>query len=118
MLILTMISFLIGVVLGLRFKVLILIPIIGLALGMVAVHGIAVEDGVWWLVGKMVVVATFLQLGYVGGSILQFGVCATRAGNGRASVSTTSTAAPSSGQSQKLGGASGRFEASKQLRQA
>jgi hypothetical protein len=67
MLILTMISFLIGVVLGLRFKVLILIPAIGLALAVVALNGTG--DGTWQLVGTIVVVATSLQFGYVGGSI-------------------------------------------------
>jgi hypothetical protein len=118
MLILTiMISFLIGVVLGLRFKVLILVPAIGLALAMVAVNGAGA--GTWQLVGTMVLVATFLQLGYVGGGILRFGVCATRtADHGRASMPTTSTDVSSSGQLQNLGGASSRFETRKQLRQA
>jgi len=117
MLILTMISFLIGVVLGLRFKVFILVPAIGLALAMVAVNGAG--DGTWQLAGTMVLVATFLQLGYLGGVILQFGVCATRtADHGRASMPTTSTEVSSSGQSQNLGGASSRFETSKHLRQA
>jgi hypothetical protein len=117
MLVLTMISFLIGVVLGLRFKVFILVPAIGLALAMVAVNGAG--DGTWQLVVAMVLVATFLQLGYVGGSILRFCACATRAADhGRASMPTTSTEVSSSGQSQNLGGASSRFETSKQLRQA
>ena len=111
MLILAMISFLIGVVLGLRFKVFILVPAIGLALAMVAVNGAG--DGTWPLVGTMVVVATSLQLGYVCGSILQF---ATRAADH--GMPTTSTEVSSSGQSQNLGGASGWFERRKQLRQA
>ena len=98
MLILTMISFLIGLVLGLRFKVFILVPAIGLALAMVAVNGAG--DGTWQLVGTMVVVASSLQLGYVGGSILQFGVFATPAADyGRASKPTTSTEVSSSGRS-------------------
>jgi hypothetical protein len=114
MLILTIIIFLVGLVLGLRFKVLILVPTIGLTLAMVAVNGNV--DGVWWLVGKMVVAATLLQLGYVGGSILRFGISATRAADhGRASI--PSTEFPSN-QLRNRGGASSRFEASKQLRQA
>jgi len=117
MLILTMISFLIGLVLGLRFKVFILVPAVGLALAMVAVNGAG--DGTWQLVGTMVVVASSLQLGYVGWSILQFGVFAIRAADhGRASLPTASTEVSSSGQLRSLGGASSRFETSKQLRQA
>jgi hypothetical protein len=107
--------FLIGLVLGLRFKFLILVPAIGLTLAMVAFHGNV--DGVWWLVGKMVVAAIFLQLGYVGGSILRFGISASRAADhGRASI-PTSTEVPSS-ELRNRAGASSRFEASKQLRQA
>jgi hypothetical protein len=116
MLILTVISFFIGLVLGLRFKVFILVPAIGLALAMVAVNGI-VEDGVWWLVGTMVVVATSLQLGYVGGSILRLVICTTGAADhGRASM-PTSTEVPS-GELRNHAGASSRFETSKHLRQA
>jgi hypothetical protein len=115
MLILTMTIFLVGLVLGLRFKVFILVPAIGFTLAMVAVTGNV--DGVWWLVGKMVVAAIFLQLGYVSGSILRFGISATRAADhGRASI-PTSTEVPSS-QLRNRAGASSRFEASKQLRQA
>ena len=76
MFILAMISFLAGAMLGLRFKVFVLVPAIGLALAVVAVNGIGVQDGVWRLVGTFVVVATFLQLGYVGGNILRFVICA------------------------------------------
>jgi hypothetical protein len=119
MLILTMISLLIGAALGLRFKVFILVPVIGLALAMVAVNGAG--DGTWQLVVTMVVVATFLQLGYLGGSILQSAVCAGRAADQRAST-PTSTEIPSgqlrTGQLRNRAGASSRFEASKQLRQA
>jgi hypothetical protein len=117
MLILTMISFLVGVVLGLRFKMFVLVPAIGLALAMVVVNGAGA--GTWQLVGTMVVVATSLQLGYVGGSILHFGICATGAADhGRDSMPTTSTEVSSSGQSRNLGGASSRFETSKRLCQA
>jgi hypothetical protein len=118
MLILMMISVLIGVVLGLRFKVFILVPAIGLALAIAAaVNGIVVGEGAWQLVGTMVVVATSLQLGYVGGSIVQF-VTATRASDhGKASVPTSTELSPS-GQLPNRGGASSRFETRKQLRQA
>jgi hypothetical protein len=110
-----MIVFLVGLVLGLRFKVLILVPAIGLTLAMVAVNGNV--DGVWWLVGKMVVAAVFVQLGYVGGNILRFGISTARAADhGRASTPTSTEI--SSSQLRNRVGASSRFEASKQLRQA
>jgi hypothetical protein len=67
---LTTISNLVGVVLGLRFNLFVLVPTIGLALTMVAVIGMARGDGGWSLVATMVVVTTFLQLGYIGGSVL------------------------------------------------
>jgi hypothetical protein len=68
---LTIISILVGTALGLRFEVFILVPTIGLTLTVVAVAGIASGDGVWWLVATMVLVATFLQLGYIGGDVLR-----------------------------------------------
>ena len=117
MLILTMISLLIGIVLGLRFKVFVLVPAIGLALAMVAVTGAG--DGTLQLVSTMVVVATSLQLGYLGGGILQSSVCAARAADhGGSSMPATSTEVSSPGQSRNRGGVSSRFETSKQLRQA
>jgi len=118
MLILTMLSFLVGLVLGLRCKVFTLVPAIGLALAAVAVSGFVLEEGVWRVVGAMVVVATFLQLGYFGGSILQLVVCATRAADhGRASVPISTEVSPS-GQLRNRAGTSSRFETGKQLRQA
>ena len=118
MLILTMLSFLVGVVIGLRFKVFILIPTTGLALAIVAVSGVGVGDGTWQLIGTMAVVATFIQLGYLGGSVFQsvsFGMRST--GLNREPI-CPSTEVPPSGQSRNLGGASSRFETSKQLRRA
>ena len=66
----TTISILVRVVLGPRFSLFILVPAIGLASTMVAVTGMARGDDVWSLVAPMVVVTTFLQLGYFGGSVL------------------------------------------------
>jgi hypothetical protein len=67
MLSLLTISIFVGIALGLRFKVFILVPTVGLALAVVAANGMANEDGVWSLVATMVVVTTFLQLGYSAG---------------------------------------------------
>jgi len=115
MLILAMNGFLIGVVLGLRFKMLVLVPTIGLVLAMVATTG----AGTWQLVGTMIVVATSLQLGYLGGGILQFSVFAKRAADHRGtSMPAISTEVSSPGQSRNRGGMSSRFETGKQLRQA
>jgi hypothetical protein len=68
---LTIISILFGTALGLRCKVFVLVPTIGLALAVVAVAGIAGGDGVWQLVATMAVVATFLELGYISGVVLR-----------------------------------------------
>jgi O-antigen ligase len=68
---LTIISILLGTALGLRCRVLVLVPTIGLALAVVAVAGIAGGDGVWQLLATMAVVATFIELGYIGGVVLR-----------------------------------------------
>jgi len=80
---LTTISILVGIVLGLRFKVFILVPTIGLALALVAVTSMAHGDDVWSLVATMVVVTSFLQLGYIGGSVLAPAIVHGRASAGR-----------------------------------
>ncbi len=86
MIILATIGTLIGAVLGLRFKVLVLVPVMVFALAIVAVDGIARGDSVWQLVAAMVVVATSVQLGFLGGSA----VSAWRAaGHGGISVPTS-----------------------------
>ena len=115
MLILTI--FLIGLVLGLRFKMLILVPAIGLTLAIVAVNG-NVDDGVWRLVGTMVVAAIFLELGYLGGSVLHSVIGASRAADYSGASTRTSTEIAPSGQLRNRGGTSGRFETSKHLRKA
>ena len=75
----TTISILVGIALGLRFKFLILLPTIGVSLATVAVNGILRGDATWQLVVTMVVVATFLQLGYVVGCVLRFAAGAVSA---------------------------------------
>jgi hypothetical protein len=111
MLALTIISFLIGVILGLRFKVIVLVPAFGLALALIAVSGIVMEEGLWRPVSTAVAVATFLQLGYICGSILRIAFYRTRvADHGRASM-PASTEASRSGRSEP----SGRFKTTEQL---
>jgi hypothetical protein len=68
MILLAIVSILIGALLGLRFRVFILVPAITFALVLVIGVGVARESGIWWIALEMVVVATALQLGYLGGS--------------------------------------------------
>jgi hypothetical protein len=70
MLNLSTISTLLGAAFGLRFGVLILVPVMALELGIVAVNGIAIGEGAWQLLIAMSLVATSVQLGYLGGSII------------------------------------------------
>jgi uncharacterized membrane protein len=63
------VSALLGAAFGLRFGVLILVPVIALELAIVAINGIAIGENVWRLAIAMSLVATFSQLGYLGGSI-------------------------------------------------
>ena len=120
MLILATIFFLVGVVLGLRFRMVILVPTVGVAFAMVAFNGVVVGADIWRLVGTMVVVATSVQLGYVAGSILQFVTHATAtdaADRFGVSMPSSSEVSPS-GRMPNRGGASSRFEANKHLHQA
>jgi hypothetical protein len=68
---LALIGFLIGAALGMRFKVLIVIPAIGLALLGTAGVGIARGDSIGSVGLRMVLIATTLQLGYVAGVVLR-----------------------------------------------
>jgi hypothetical protein len=81
MVILMMIGILVGAVLGLRFKVLVLVPVICGALAIVVVDGIARETGLWQLLLAMIVIAISLQLGYVLGIVARFIMVAARVPN-------------------------------------
>jgi hypothetical protein len=70
MLSLPTVSALLGAAFGLRFGVLILVPVMALELAIVAINGIAIGAGVWHLLIAMSLVATSVQLGYLGGSIV------------------------------------------------
>jgi hypothetical protein len=60
--------FLIGMLLGLRFKVLILVPTT--MVGVLIIAGIALfsGSGVWWASIVTIMAATSLQIGYLGGA--------------------------------------------------
>ena len=117
MIILATIGLLSGLALGLRFKVFILVPAIVLGLAITAVHGIVGEEGVWLLIGKMVVIATSLQLGYACGGTLRF-IAATRTADPDGDLTSKSTDGSPSGQLPNSGGAPSRFEAGKQFHRA
>ena len=72
MLNLSTVNTLLGAALGLRFGVLILIPVMVLELGVVAVNGIAIGEDAGRLAVVMSLVATTVQLGYLGGGVLGF----------------------------------------------
>jgi hypothetical protein len=78
----TLIGILFGALLGLRFKVLIFVPAIFVAVAIVAVSGAPRGDDIVWLVLTMIAVAASLQVGYIAGCMLSSIVAAPRANNG------------------------------------
>jgi hypothetical protein len=72
MTILTLVAALAGAVLGLRFKVLILLPAIGVALVAILSIGIVQGYGLMLMVGGTVLVLTVLELGYLVGVITRY----------------------------------------------
>jgi hypothetical protein len=69
MMFLVLITILVGAVLGLRFKAFVLVPVICVAMFMVAVGGVARGDDLWHLAGLTIGITTALQLGYISGSV-------------------------------------------------
>jgi len=67
---LAIIGALVGIVLGLRFKVLVLVPAIALATILALIIGLARGDGFRSIVLAMVIVGIALQLGYFVGIVL------------------------------------------------
>jgi hypothetical protein len=66
----TIISALLGVCLGLTFRVFILVPAALLALAILAGSGVASEAGAFWMVVFDISVITAMQTGYIGGTAL------------------------------------------------
>jgi hypothetical protein len=67
---LTIISVLLGVWLGLTFRVLILVPAAILALATLAGSGAASDAGALWMIILDISVIAAMQVGYIGGSAL------------------------------------------------
>ncbi len=70
MVILALISLLAGVVLGLRFKVLVVVPASTATLLVAAGIGLGRADSVWTIVLMAAAAVTSLQIGYFGGGII------------------------------------------------
>jgi hypothetical protein len=67
---LSTISTLLGAAFGLRFKVLVLVPITALELSIVAINGIAIGESLGRLAILVSLAATSVQLGYLCGSFI------------------------------------------------
>jgi len=72
---------LIGAVLGLRFKVLILIPAIGFTIIAAVATGIAGGNGLLAILLAGVLASTCLQIGYLGGILARYSITLARAGS-------------------------------------
>jgi hypothetical protein len=68
---LLIIGVLVGAVLGLRFKLVVLVPAIGFACAIIAAYGLGHDNSAWWLALAMIVITASIQVGYLGGFILR-----------------------------------------------
>jgi hypothetical protein len=71
MAVLSTICAIVGLSLGLRFKVLILVPAIGFAAAIIAAGGIAGGDSLWHLALVIAVATISFQVGYLGGTVVR-----------------------------------------------
>jgi hypothetical protein len=84
---------LVGATLGLRFRVLILIPAVILAMLGAAVVGIARGDQFLSVIVAMILFGTAIQIGYLAGIVARVGLASVRA-RGRSAVATRKLSAP------------------------
>ena len=73
------VSVLAGIILGLRFKVLILVPAIALAMLFAIVVGVARVDPFWSIVLAMIVLGSAVQFGYLVGIAMRAAIASIRA---------------------------------------
>ena len=90
MMTLTMISLLVGMVLGQRFKVLVLVPTIAIPLIFALGAGIARADTFWQIVLMAVAAASSLQVGYLAGVVIRHVLVAARSSRSPATSLTGS----------------------------
>ena len=93
MMTLAMISVLVGMVLGQRFNILILVPTMAIALIFAVGVGIARDDTFWRIVLLAVAVASSLQVGYLAGIVIRHVLVAARSSRSPA-TSLTGSANP------------------------
>lgn len=67
-----------GAFLGLRFKALVLLPAIGVALLVTVVTGLARADGAWTILATGAAAATVMQIGYLAAALTRFTITGTR----------------------------------------
>ena len=77
---LILLATLLGAVLGMRFKVFILIPAIGFALIVILADGIARGTSVSGILIAAVIASSCLQIGYILSIITRYGIALARAG--------------------------------------
>jgi predicted neutral ceramidase superfamily lipid hydrolase len=85
MMILALISLLAGAALGMRFKVLVLVPAIGFILLVAAGTGLGRGDSLGTVLLMAAAAVTSLQIGYFGGGIIRYVMATTRMGGLRTS---------------------------------
>lgn len=68
---LTIISVLAGIALGLRYKVLVLVPAVTVAMLFAMIIGVVHADRFWSIVLAMVIFGTAVQFGYVAGILMR-----------------------------------------------
>jgi hypothetical protein len=75
---LAVIGIAVGIVLGLRYKILILVPAVLFAMTVAVVIGVARADSVWSIVLMTSAVVTAVQLGYLAGAVIHAVIIAIR----------------------------------------
>jgi len=78
-----------GAVLGLRFKVLVLMPALGFVLPATVISAFAQGDGAWAIAGACAMAATLLEIGYLAGTLTRFTLAGARVARRRASPRAT-----------------------------
>jgi hypothetical protein len=71
---LAIISMLAGIALGLRYKVFVLVPAVGLTIMFAAMGGIAHGDRLWSILLAMTILGTAVQFGYLAGIMMRAAV--------------------------------------------
>jgi hypothetical protein len=68
-----------GAALGLRFKVMILVPALTLTMLFAAIIGVAHDDQFWSIAVAMILLGTAIQVGYLAGILIRAKIASVRA---------------------------------------